>query len=98
MGKEIWVIEVNLNSGDPFEYRITTLGQMLKTNAAQTLCKVHGLSTIQKGFNWAAVGVAHSEEDANQKAERLKLMVISEKEHMSATGESLYLNLDRLPK
>jgi len=93
MAKKIWVIEVNLDSVDPFEYRITTLEQMLKTNVAQTLCKVHDLSTKWEESNWVVVGVAHSEENANQKTARLKSMVISEKEHVSATGESFYLNL-----
>lgn len=92
MVKKIWVIEVNLNSGDPFEYRITALNQMLKMNAARTLLKIHDLSTKWKESNWVPVGLAHSEEEANQKAERLKSMVISEKEHVSAIGESLYLN------
>lgn len=93
MAKQIWVIEINLESVDPFEYRIMTLEQMLKTNVARMFCKVNDLSAKGKESNWIAIGVAHSEEEADQKAERLKLMVISEREHALATGESLYLNL-----
>lgn len=90
---KIWVVEVNLDSADPFEYRITTLEQMVKTNVVRTLCNVNDLSRKWEESNWVVVGAAHSEEEANQKAERLKPMVISEREHALATGESLYLNL-----
>lgn len=92
MAKEIWVIEANLDSVDLFEHRITTLERMLKTNAARMLFKVNDLPAKWKESNWIVIGMAHNEEEANQKAERLKLMVISEREHASATGESLYLN------
>jgi hypothetical protein len=93
MAKEIWVIEANLDSVDPFEYRITTSEKMLKTNAVRVFSKANALPTKWKVSNWTVVGMAHDEEEANQKAERFKSMVLSEKEHALATGESLYLNI-----
>jgi hypothetical protein len=91
--KEIWVIEANLDSVNTFEYRVTTLERMLQTNVARIFSKVNDLSTKWKESNWIVAGMAYSEEEANQKAERLKSMVISEREHAFATGKSLYLNL-----
>ncbi len=93
MAKDIWVIEVNLDSADLFEYRITTSDRMLKMNMARTFLKVNGLAATWQESNWIVIGMAHSEEEAKQKAERLKPMVLSEKEHALATGESLYLSL-----
>jgi hypothetical protein len=93
MAETIWVIEVNLDSVDLFEYRITTSDRMLKMNVARTFLKVNGLPAKGQESNWIVIGMAHSEKEANQKAERLKPMVISEREHALATGESLYLNL-----
>lgn len=90
---ETWVIEVNLDNIDFFEYRITTLERMLKTNAIRIFSKANDLSTKRKESNWIVTGLAHNENEASQKAERLKAMAISEREHASATGESLYLNL-----
>jgi hypothetical protein len=93
MGNDIWVIEVNLDSPDLFEYRIIASDRMLKINAVRVFLKAYALPTEWKVSNWIAVGMALSEEKAIQKAERLKTMVISEREHALATGESLYLNL-----
>jgi hypothetical protein len=93
MVKETWIIEANLESVDPFEYRITTLDRVLKTNVIRVFSKVNELSTKWKESNWIVIGMAHSEGEASQKAERLKAMVVLEREHASATGESHYLNL-----
>lgn len=93
MVKETWIIETNLNSVYPFEYRVTTLERMLKTNVVRIFSKVNDLSSKWNESNWIVVGLAYSEEEANQKAERLKSMVISERDHALATGESLHLNL-----
>lgn len=93
MTKNIWVIEVNLSSVDLFEYRITTSDRMLKMNVVRTFLKVNSLAAKRQESNWIVIGMAHSEEEANQKAERLKPMVISEREHALATGESLFLSL-----
>lgn len=90
---DIWIIEVNLDNPDLFEYRIIASDQMLKMNAARVFLKAYALPTKWKVSNWIAVGMALSEEKAIQKAERLKTMVISEREHALVTGESLYLNL-----
>ena len=93
MVKETWVIEANLSSVKPFEYRITTSERMLKTNVVRMFSKVNDLSTKWNESNWIVVGLAYSEDEASQKAERLKAMVILEGEHALATGESLYLKL-----
>ncbi len=93
MVKETWVVEANLDSVDLFEYRITALDRRLKTNAVRLFLKINDLSMKWQEPNWIVVAVACSEEEAHQKAERLKRMTISEKDHLSATGESLYLNL-----
>jgi hypothetical protein len=93
MAKNIWIIEVNLSNADLFEYRIIRSERMLKMNAARIFLKANGLSTKWQESNWIVVGMAQSEEEANQKAERLKPMVVSEREHALATGESLYLSL-----
>jgi len=93
MANNIWVVEVNLSSDDLFDYRITTSDQMLLLNAARAFSKANGLSTRWKGSNWVVIGMARSEEEAHQKAARFKPMMVSEKEHALATGESLYLRL-----
>lgn len=93
MDKNIWVIEVNLDSADLFEYRVNAAERMLKMNVARAFSKANGLPNKCDESNWVVVGMAHTEEEANQKAQRLKPMVISEREHALATGESLYLRL-----
>ncbi len=93
MAEEFWVIEVNMDSTDPTEFRVKKADDMLKTNAVRALIKVGGLPTKLELANWITIGMARGEKEADQKLERFREITISERAHATSTGESLYLKL-----
>jgi len=67
MKEEIWVVEVNMDSISPNEFRVKKADDMLKINAVRALIKAGGLSTKIEFANWVAVAVAFDEKQANRK-------------------------------
>lgn len=93
MAKEIWMIEANMDSINPLEFRVKPVEEMLKTNAARVLLKAGELPTKPDLGNWITIGMANNEKEANEKLERFKEMASSERAHAASTGKSLYLKL-----
>ncbi len=93
MTKEIWMVEANMDSVNPLEFRVKKAEEILKTNAVRALIKAGELPTKTEMANWITVAMASSEKEANEKSERLREMTTSERAYAASTGKSLYLNL-----
>ena len=93
MAKEIWMVEANMDSANPLQFRVKKAEEILKTNAVRALIKAGELRMSLELANWITIAMASSEKEANEKSERFREMTISERAHAASTGNSLYLNL-----
>lgn len=93
MAEIIWMVEVNMDSLNSLEFRVKRAENVLKANAVRALIKAEGAPEKLNIANWITVAMAQSEKQAKEKLERFREMTISERAHVTTTGQSLYLKL-----